>query len=43
MLYLAVASPLLVLGFLLVMQRFETWVLGDNDDDVPGDRWRAVR
>jgi hypothetical protein len=42
MLYLAVASPLLVLGFLLVMQRFETWVLGD-DDDVRRDRWRAVR
>jgi hypothetical protein len=29
MFYLALISPLAVLGFLLVMQLFEAWVLGD--------------
>jgi hypothetical protein len=28
---LALVSPLLVLGFLLMMQLFEAWVLGDDD------------
>jgi hypothetical protein len=31
MLYLALISPLVVLGFLLTMQLFEAWVLGDPD------------
>jgi hypothetical protein len=28
---LALVSPFLVLGFLLVMQFFEAWVFGDDD------------
>ena len=38
MLYLALISPLVVLGFLLTMQLFEAWVFGDDvfgDDDRP--------
>ena len=31
MLYLALISPLVVLGFLLTMQLFETWVFGEDD------------
>jgi hypothetical protein len=31
MLYLALISPLVVLGFLLTMQLFESWVFGDDD------------
>jgi hypothetical protein len=31
MLYLALISPLVVLGFLLMMQLFEAWVFGDDD------------
>jgi len=31
MLYLALVSPLVVLGFLLMMQLFEAWMLGDAD------------
>jgi hypothetical protein len=30
MIYLALISPLVVLGFLLTMQLFETWLLGDD-------------
>lgn len=29
MFYLVLISPLVVLGFMLLMQLFETWVLGD--------------
>jgi len=31
MFYLVLISPLAVLGFLLVMQLFEAWLLGDPD------------
>lgn len=31
MFYLVLISPAVVLGFLLLMQLFETWVLGDPD------------
>ncbi len=31
MFYLVLISPLVVLGFLLVMQLFEAWVFGDDD------------
>jgi hypothetical protein len=31
MLYLALISPLVVLGFLLTMQLFEAWVFGEDD------------
>lgn len=31
MFYLVLVSPLLVLGFLVLMQLFETWALGDPD------------
>jgi hypothetical protein len=31
MFYLELISPLVVLGFLVGMQLFETWVLGDPD------------
>ena len=31
MFYLVLISPLVVLGFLVGMQLFETWVLGDPD------------
>lgn len=32
MFYLILAVPFVVLGFLLVMARFETWMLDDEDD-----------
>jgi hypothetical protein len=31
MFYLVLISPLVVLGFLLTMQLFEAWVLGNDD------------
>ena len=31
MFYLVLISPLVVLGFLLVMQLFEAWVFRDDD------------
>ena len=31
MFYLVLVSPLVVMGFLLVMQFFEAWLLGDRD------------
>jgi hypothetical protein len=31
MFYLVLISPLVVLGFLLMMQFFEAWVFGDDD------------
>ncbi len=31
MFYLVLISPLVVLGFLLTMQIFESWVFGDDD------------
>ena len=31
MFYLVLISPLVVLGFLVLMQLFEAWVLGDPD------------
>jgi hypothetical protein len=37
MFYLVLISPLVVLGFLVGMQLFEAWVLGDPD------RSRATR
>jgi hypothetical protein len=35
MFYLVLISPMAVLGFLLVMQAFEAWLLGDSDRPRP--------
>jgi hypothetical protein len=37
MLVLALVSPFAALGFLVVMQGFEGWVLGSSPDVVPPD------